>query len=365
MVLRNLHRWLPAVVVAAALCGQTLHAADFAVTKAEDSKDGTCDADCSLREAIDAANAAVGSDTISLPAGIYQLKLPNPPGSVPPYSAANDDDTENANVDGDLDVTDELIINGEGAETTIIDGNGLVLANRVFHVDPTAVGASLTLNGVAVQGGLTANNGGGIEVIEFGTLNLVDSIVAGNEATGSSGGGVAIDTDSGSVTIQNSRIEDNKAAFGGGMYSEAVGTLLKNSVIGGNRSSDLGGGLYLDGSAAEILDTQITDNISDDDGGGLVTTQVALFMEGPAGDCLVQGNKAGGNGGGIFTEGDGGTISMDRCRVTGNEALNDQKGGGIYSESLLTLNEASIDGNRAEGDGGGVYCTGQLKISNS
>ena len=53
----------------------TAHAATFAVTKTADTNDGTCDADCSLRESVVAANAAVGADTITVPAGTYLLSI--------------------------------------------------------------------------------------------------------------------------------------------------------------------------------------------------------------------------------------------------------------------------------------------------
>ena len=46
-------------------------AAPFVVTKTADTADGTCSADCSLREAITAANNAAGTDTITVPAGTY------------------------------------------------------------------------------------------------------------------------------------------------------------------------------------------------------------------------------------------------------------------------------------------------------
>ena len=58
-----------------ALAGWTLpaRAASFVVTKTEDTADGACDADCSLREAIIAANADPGHDTITLGPGVYTL----------------------------------------------------------------------------------------------------------------------------------------------------------------------------------------------------------------------------------------------------------------------------------------------------
>ena len=40
------------------------HAATFRVTKTSDTDDGACNADCSLREAINAANGAAGDDII-------------------------------------------------------------------------------------------------------------------------------------------------------------------------------------------------------------------------------------------------------------------------------------------------------------
>src|SRR5690242_9354016 len=51
------------------------YAATLTVTKAADTNDGTCDSDCSLREAITEANLnGAGSDTISFAAN-YTITL--------------------------------------------------------------------------------------------------------------------------------------------------------------------------------------------------------------------------------------------------------------------------------------------------
>ncbi|MDH3303714.1 MAG: CSLREA domain-containing protein, partial [Gammaproteobacteria bacterium] len=96
-----------AVLLVGLLPVQT-QAATFTVTKTADTNDGTCDADCSLREAIVAANTSGGSDTVSVPAGTYNLSITGT--------------GENAAATGDLDISDTLTLTGAGAASTIIDG---------------------------------------------------------------------------------------------------------------------------------------------------------------------------------------------------------------------------------------------------
>ena len=82
----------------------------FSVNKTADTADGVCSiSDCSLREAITAANAAAGADSITVLAGTYTLTIANAGG-------VNEDN----NATGDLDINGDLIINGAAAGTTII-----------------------------------------------------------------------------------------------------------------------------------------------------------------------------------------------------------------------------------------------------
>lgn len=100
----------------AAAC-TNVSAATFTVTKVADTNDGLCNADCSLREAIIAANNLAGADVINVPQGNYVLTL----------IGANED----LAATGDLDIRDNLTINGAGSTLTTVNGN---LLDRVFHI---------------------------------------------------------------------------------------------------------------------------------------------------------------------------------------------------------------------------------------
>ena len=96
------------------------HAATIVVNTTDDEYN-TDPAECSLREAIQAAyedasfggcTAGSGTDTITLPAGTYTLTIAG---------------AGTGNSSGDLDFAGNVTINGAGASTTIIDGNQIVV----------------------------------------------------------------------------------------------------------------------------------------------------------------------------------------------------------------------------------------------
>src|SRR3990170_536776 len=224
-------------------------AANFTVTKTADTADGACiPSDCSLREAIIAANASPGADTITLPAAIYILTI----------AGANED----AAATGDLDITGDLTINGAGAATTIIDGGDL---DRVFHVKS---GGAVSISGVTIQNGSTvaiASDGGGIR--NDGALTLTNSTVSGNTAN-FNGGGIF---NSGTVTITNSTVSGNTASLanngGGGIFNQAILTIT-NSTVSGNTANFSGGGIYNNLGTATITNSTINNNTADSDGNG-------------------------------------------------------------------------------------------------
>lgn len=238
-------------------------AGTFNVTRTDDPAPGACNAgDCSLREAVIAANAAVGADTINLPSGTYNLTIGG--------------SGENASMTGDLDVTGNLTITGDRAT---ISANGLAPRDRVLHV----IGANLTMSGATLSGGLETNGGG--MLVEAGSVaNLSECTISGNSAD--RGGGIR---NNGSLTMEESTISGNSAnVHGGGLYTGGVSSNLTNCTISGNTASDSGGGCY---NAAPAFTT-------------LTFVTAAL-------------NTADtGNGGGLFRA--GGTFNLQESLIAGN-----------------------------------------------
>ena len=120
-----------------ALFSTPAFAIDLVVSKTTDSADGICDADCSLREAIIAANASPGADRIILGSGLtYSLTLgpADPSGAIVPGT-------------GDLDVTDGLTIDGNGSS---IDAG---LLDRVLDIQGIF---TVTINNLTIKNGLAS-----------------------------------------------------------------------------------------------------------------------------------------------------------------------------------------------------------------
>jgi CSLREA domain-containing protein/uncharacterized repeat protein (TIGR01451 family) len=232
----------------------------FTVTKTVDTADGVCGVDCSLREAISAANANPGADTIMLPAGTYMLTL----------TTTLEDD----NANGDLDIRDNLTLNGAGAmTTTIIAASG----DRVFHLLATA---TVTLTGVTLRGNGEVPGSGGVILAAPGTgLILRDSVVRDGRA-GRGGGievlGDGVNQSSANATIERVTFTSNRAASLGGALSVFNGgnASLTNVTITGNSAGNSGGGISVSldqelinppKSSATLNNVTIVRNTADDD----------------------------------------------------------------------------------------------------
>jgi len=316
------------------------------------------------------ANVLAGSDEIILPSGTYTLSI----------GGAGED----AAGTGDLDITDDLTINGAGADTTFIDGADL---DRVFHVlsgstveissvtirngtlslEPSRIAnaewgggirndGSLTLTTSTISGN-TAGHGGGIE--NSGTLTLTASTVSGNTAR--IGGGIknsATPSGNSATTINNSTISDNSASLrGGGIHSNGE-VDITNSAITGNSAPDDGGGIHNSGTL-NLTASTVGDNISGRHGGGIYNGAGTVALT----TSTVSGNSASntrGSGGGIHNE--MGTVALTTTTVSSNTA---GTGGGISNDGVLTITNSTISGNTAAGGGGGIRASGKLTVTNS
>ena len=263
----------------------------LAVTKTTDIDHGACDADCSLREAIAATNFG---DTIVIPAGTYTLTL-----------------------GAELSIDKDLALNGDGADTTIIQAaTGSGIANfRVFNI----TGGNVAISGVTIRHG-SATAGGGI--VNGGTLTITNSTVSSNTAT-SEGGGIF---NGGMLTLMNSTVSGNDARIGGGIWNNWGRTLtLTDSTVSGN-DARIGGGIYNAGPA-EFTRSTVSGNTSD----GIRNNRMLTMV-----NSTVSGHR----GTGIFNL-DTGTLSLT------NTTINGHTGAAIINNGTATLNNTTVSGKSA------------------
>ncbi|MGB5623761.1 MAG: choice-of-anchor Q domain-containing protein [Gammaproteobacteria bacterium] len=341
----------------AGLVPGTLEAATFNVTKTADTNDGNCDADCSLREAIIAANALSGSDIVSVPSGRYVLGI----------LGTDEDDA----AEGDLDITDTLTLNGAGAGSTIIDGNGI---DRVFHVLP---GPTVTLSGITIRDGdAGGDQGGGIYLKDAGTTTLTDVILTSN-GSGDEGGGIYAEKSNvnfagGSITGNNAgtrgggirikeaivnlvevMLDGNSAGLeGGGIYSEKGTLAIERATLSGNSSTD-GGGMYVKDGSPTLTNVTVSGNTATNNGGGIIHLKDTLTLN----NVTFSDNAASGSGGGIRR--DGGTVNLMNTIVanspTGGDCSGAMVDGGNNLDSdgtcIVTLTAAPLLGLLANNGG--------------
>lgn len=294
------------------------------------------DGDCSLREAVIAANsdtavdacsAGSGNDTIDIPAGIYTLSI---------TSSVDEDEGKK----GDLDITDDVTLSGfTGAKATTIDADGI---DRVIEISDSV---SVTIKGLTITGGsINWPGGGGIFAWTLSNVKLEKVVVAGNLVSDGAGGGI---------------------------LSWGADMTITGSIVSGNRSSGPstsgdGGGISVAGGNLTITGSTVSGNMAD----GLYARGAGIYAVGSCGftitNSTIFGNYAdsiSNRGGGINSSCD---LTMTNSTVSGNTAEND-KGGGLYFEGAnVQILNTTFAFNTAE-TGGGIYFSsgGTATVQNS
>ncbi|MBK8618544.1 MAG: SBBP repeat-containing protein [Anaerolineales bacterium] len=314
------------------------------VTKAEDTNDGVCDSDCSLREAI--VTASTG-DTIS-----FELSLS---GAIIRLDSSLLID-KGLTIDGSS-LTSHIQISGD----TEGDGTGDVSVFQIGGPSP------VELNGLDIVKGKTSGVHGGGGIANYGTLTIKNSTLSGNSYVGGLGGGGIYNK--GHLTLINSTITDNMAEDGGGIFNDYGHILtITGSTFSDNVAQSISQLQGNGGGIANIGTLSVDDSIFLDNsataGGGAIVNSIN-------GNSILTNSSFTNNS--VFGFGNGGAINnyegeviIENCIFTGNSDLGGvSNGGAIYNEDQMSITEGTFTGNTSSIDGGGIANLGILTVTNS
>lgn len=308
---------------------------------------------CTLRAAIQEANATSGADTIEIPAGTYTI-------TRAPLN-------ENSITTGDLDITRPL---------TILRSSGVVIIqagpppagsppthtalDRLFEIHPTA--GNVTLSNLTLRGGWDAKEGGALYNASPGTVRLIRLNVMNNTAMASGGAIYHDGLAGGALVVDRSFILDNASGGEGGAIYIGSGRLtVTNSTISANAARN-GGGIYSAGrlsqaglpARVEVANTILSENSAAASGGAIANDlQGDLVLS----DVSVTGNTAEGEGGGVATVGKS-TLAITRGVFSGNACADAGGGVSTATEGAVTIDASEFSENSAE-EGGGLMLDGK------
>ena len=334
----------------------------YRATRTDDPAPNGCKTkDCSLREAVIAANASGMPATILLrPGKRYELTRPGL--------------GEDAAVTGDLDLTSQLAVETKGfvgrnknkrhrGARAVIDGNDI---DRIFDVH----GPGLRLDGIVARDGharMSAGDDGDGGAIRGGFLKIHNSRLVSNVAAGN-GGAFAITASPFNVAMSMSLLKGNTAAGNGGavyvsgspgrspgingvraVHNSAggsggaffgTGLGIDGSTVADNQAGADGGGIAFSGTGSNFVSgSTVSGNRAAFSGGGIhtIAAPASGALAGVVGfgmrDSTVANNRAGGNGGGVGASGGSSTTELDADTIARNLAGPGHVGGGLYQGS--------------------------------
>lgn len=369
-----------AITVALAVPGIAMAAVH--VNKTDDHDDGVCNAsDCTLREAIVDSSAG---DTVSVPTGTYTLKLDQL--TVAHDLTINGVGAGSVKIDGaktfrvlkvnagtSLNLTGVTIQHGQAPSSGDVTGGGIyVLGNLTLR------NSTLTQNQAA--------EGSGVSTDDNSSNATLDHVNVTGNGTADVGAGAVEQNQGGSLTIKSSTITNNKAVDGAGVFTGAQKSADKltitDSTISNNTASSSkygagGGGINCDCGPItfNITRTKVINNTANI-GGGMYDSGIPVLT---VTDSTFSGNHAKAVGscsqgceedgsGGAFLEDGGGHYHFVRSTLSGNTA--DLHGGATYSSggpTDFTISNSTVANNKAGGGGSAfrIDDVGQMTVSDS
>ena len=241
------------------------YADTFVVTNLNDSGEG------SLRQAINTSNLVLGPDEIVFEEGLEGTIVLNL---------------------GQFDISDDLNINGPGADMLTIDADD---SSRIFNISDGSTDTDIlvSISGLMFINGLS----GGGAILNFEDLSIDSCVFEGNSAI--QAGGVIFNKEGSTIAeITNSTFSGNNAESGGVIFNEE-GTIqnITNSTFNGNNSAGRGGGIDNEGTIENITNSTFSGNSAEDGG--------AIYNDGDINISFTTiANNEASAGGGIFEDRD-------------------------------------------------------------
>lgn len=316
--------------------------------------DGVCETAtanglCTLRAAIEEANANTQADTINFDASVSTiilsgaLQLSSDISIIGPITKV----VLNGNgatsimfiaLDSKIRLENISIVNGGGAE-----GGALV-----------SQAANLTVINVDFQNNIASNQNGGAIFQDRGVLYIESCQFSNNMSTGRVLGGGALFYIGETLVVRNSSFTDNRADLsvniplnrpqGGGAIYSLASTLIANGQFVGNTSNVEGGAVILRQNESVILDSTFDKNHALGNGGGLALFPLSTAMLVTMENVTIQGSRSEKYGGGIYVSSRYSNGANIRLRANGMQIKSSDDGtatsaalggGGIHIGSEL------------------------------
>lgn len=266
-----------------------------------------------------------------------------------------------------ITITDSDVINNCAMATE----SGGVNQGRGGGINVIGRGVNCTLTRTNVTGNTAMYYGGGVQVREAATLELVSGKISNNTAIIGGAGGVHV-SDGGTLTMTGGEISDNVAnSVGGGIHSSYQCTLnLKGGAIKGNVVHGRGGGVHVNtGGNLALQGVEISGNKAYD--GEELPSKVSVdqIKRSWKIEEYADNKNIPGYGGGVLIN--AGTCTMSAGTLSSNFA--ETGGGGIafimsglstkedntywefYRVVTFTQSGGVISGNSTNGNGGAIY----------
>jgi parallel beta-helix repeat protein/predicted outer membrane repeat protein len=143
-----------------------------------------------------------------------------------------------------------------------------------------------------------SSHGGGINIWGESSPQIEHNNIQNNHAVEAWGGGIYINSLTGTPSIKHNTISNNTAMKGGGaIYTYSCSPVIEsNPNISENEAKKFGGGIYIEYGSSMVRNNVIHDNTAELNGGGIFINDASPVIEGNA----IQENAALQSGGGIY-----------------------------------------------------------------